>query len=130
MVKEEAQEEWTPRIIVNSRGPANGHEHGTIRVIRPLRDIGMKECAIWAWWSGLTVVGRERSSAGKQSIGALTKGESSLLSKFALPTNSLFADFIAGLERDYPSTVSTIARTCAKLAPKKGTNGICVLCER
>ena len=78
MVKEEAQEEWTPRISINSQWLENRHGLGTIRVIRPLRDIGMKECAIWAWWTGLTVVGRERFSASKQSIGALTKGEPSL----------------------------------------------------
>ena len=35
-----------------------------------------------------------------------------------------------GLERDYPATVSTIARTCAKLTPKEGSNGVCLLCER
>ncbi|KAH8118228.1 hypothetical protein DFH11DRAFT_1573124 [Phellopilus nigrolimitatus] len=38
--------------------------------------------------------------------------------------------FIVGLERDYPSTVSTIARTCAKLAPKDDASDCCVLCER
>lgn len=41
-----------------------------------------------------------------------------------------FAGFIVGLERDYPSTASTIVRTCAKLAPKEGNSSICVLCER
>ena len=39
-------------------------------------------------------------------------------------------DFIFGLETDYPSTVSTIARTCAKLAPKEASSDICVLCGR
>ncbi|KAF5382162.1 hypothetical protein D9615_004389 [Tricholomella constricta] len=100
VVREEAQEEWTPRLSVRKE---NGHENGAIRIIRPLRDIGMKECAMWAWWRGLVIVGREKFQGGKQSIGPLTK------------------EFIVGLERDYPSTVSTIARTCAKLAPKKGT---------
>lgn len=73
-VREEAQEEWTPKISANSQ-QAKGYKNETIRVIRPLRDIGMKECAIWAWWGGLTVVGRERFPNGKQSIGALTRGE-------------------------------------------------------
>lgn len=89
MVKEEAQEEWTPQISVNSR-QANGHKNGTIRLIRPLRDIGMKECAIWAWWSGLTIVGRERFSGGKQSIGALTKGEQSFRSTLIFLLTFLF----------------------------------------
>ena len=35
-----------------------------------------------------------------------------------------------GLEKDYPSTVSTIARTCSKLAPKDDKGENCVLCER
>jgi hypothetical protein len=42
------------------------------------------------------------------------------------------SDFIIGLERDYPSTVSTIARTCGKLAPKPQSDIAqrCFLCER
>lgn len=39
-------------------------------------------------------------------------------------------DFIVGLERDYPSTVSTIARTCAKVKPKDEAQDVCALCER
>jgi hypothetical protein len=41
-----------------------------------------------------------------------------------------FADFIVGLEADYPSTVSTIASTCAKVEPKEEPDAICVMCER
>ncbi|KAG6879557.1 hypothetical protein C0992_001562 [Termitomyces sp. T32_za158] len=103
MVREEAKEEWVPQKVVK----ANGHTNGAIRITRPLQDIGMKECAMWAWWHNLDVVGRERFPAANE-----------------------FEDFIVGLERDYPSTVSTIARTCAKLAPKQGTGGICLFCER
>ncbi|KAF9468052.1 hypothetical protein BDZ94DRAFT_1154860 [Collybia nuda] len=110
VVREEAQEEWTPRMSVDSN--TTERKAGTVRTVRPLRDIGMKECGIWAWWNGLHIVGRERFPGGRQSIGALTK------------------DFIIGLERDYPSTVSTIARTCAKLAPKEGADSICLICER
>lgn len=98
-------EEW--------RGDGNSGElTPPIRIVRPLRDVGMKECAIWAWWCGLRVVGRERYLGGSQGIGSLTR------------------NFITGLERDYPATVSTIARTCAKLTPKEGSDGICLLCER
>ncbi|KAJ6576474.1 hypothetical protein DFH09DRAFT_361875 [Mycena vulgaris] len=104
VVREEAQEEWQPTVHV---GAAR-----TVRLNRPLRDVGMKECAVWAWWRGLRVVGKEGGLAGKQGIGALTKS------------------FIVGLERDYPSTVSTIARTCGKLAPKDTAEGACILCER
>ncbi|KAJ7285019.1 hypothetical protein C8J57DRAFT_1290168 [Mycena rebaudengoi] len=105
VVREEAQEEWQPAVHVGTGR--------TVRLNRPLRDIGMKECAVWAWWRGLAVVGKEGFLGGKHGIGALTK------------------DFIVGLERDYPSTVSAIARTCGKLAPKNDdTAGICTLCER
>lgn len=43
---------------------------------------------------------------------------------------NLPTDFIVGLEKDYPSTVSTIARTCGKLAPKVGSARACMLCEQ
>ncbi|KAJ7066993.1 hypothetical protein C8F01DRAFT_1119892 [Mycena amicta] len=102
VVREEAQEEWQP----------DDSSRRKVLVSRPLRDVGMKECAIWAWWRGLGVVGKEKYLGGKQGIGSLTK------------------HFIVGLERDYPSTVSTIARTCAKLAPKDASDKRCVLCER
>ncbi|KAF8905111.1 hypothetical protein CPB84DRAFT_1677063 [Gymnopilus junonius] len=103
-VTEEGKEEWNPRP-----------EHGMpLRIVRPLRDVGMKECTIWDWWCKLKIVGEPRSlySGGKNAIGALTR------------------DFIFGLESDYPATVSTVARTCAKLTPKEGSDEICALCER
>ncbi|GAW01667.1 cytoplasmic trna 2-thiolation protein 2 [Lentinula edodes] len=99
-VREEAQEEWKSDSME------------TVRLIRPLQEITMKECSMWAWWNNLRVLGKQRHPGVKQGIGALTK------------------DFIVGLERDYPSTVSTIARTCAKLAPRVGALGSCILCER
>ncbi|KAF4614224.1 hypothetical protein D9613_007796 [Agrocybe pediades] len=104
-VAAEAKEEWTPRLDSSS---------STIRVIRPLRDVGMKECAIWNWWCGVPVAGKCRSmyGGGASAIGALTR------------------DFIVGLETDYPATVSTIARTCSKLSPKEGIHSVCILCER
>lgn len=65
-MKEESQEEW------NYASQAGAHQ--TVRVIRPLRDVGVKECAFWAWWSGLRVVGKHRHSGGRQDISALTRG--------------------------------------------------------
>ncbi|KAF7970622.1 hypothetical protein HWV62_5039 [Athelia sp. TMB] len=102
VVREEAGETW---------GESEGEG---VRVVKPLRDMGTKECAAWAWWHDLAVPGNPKytNPGAKQGIGGLTK------------------DFIVGLERDYPSTVSTIARTCAKLAPKAAANERCVLCER
>ncbi|KAI0784246.1 hypothetical protein C8Q75DRAFT_724720 [Abortiporus biennis] len=111
-VKEETQEEWRPTYSTGT----NDFQPSElpIRIIRPLRDIGMKECGAWAWWMDVKVVGREKWvwPGAKSGIGSLTK------------------DFIVGLEKDYPSTVSTIVRTCGKLAPKGEVDGRCILCER
>ena len=71
VIREEAQEEWMPKISTKP----NGHENGAIRVVRPLQDIGMKECAMWAWWSGLHVIGGSEFTALRQSIGPLTKSK-------------------------------------------------------
>ncbi|KAI0078820.1 hypothetical protein K474DRAFT_1593380 [Panus rudis PR-1116 ss-1] len=113
-VKEEMQEEWSPYKIHDQQTKVDVKRKRTVRIIRPLRDVGMKECAAWAWWMGVKVVGREKLEwvGSKQGIGRLTK------------------DFIVGLEKDYPSTVSTIVRTCGKLAPKGEVDGACLLCER
>lgn len=65
-MKEESQEEWSYASQAGTRE--------TVRIIRPLRDVGVKECAFWAWWSGLRVVGKHRHSGGRQDIRALTQG--------------------------------------------------------
>jgi len=67
VVREEAGEEWEPRIN------GVGGVRRSIRVVRPLRDMGMKECAAWVWWNGLEVVGKENKAGAKQGIGGLTK---------------------------------------------------------
>ncbi|KZT19031.1 hypothetical protein NEOLEDRAFT_1124699 [Neolentinus lepideus HHB14362 ss-1] len=109
-IKEEVQEEWCLGKVVVKED--KGKEGRTVRIVRPLKDIGMKECEMYAWWSDLEVVGQETWPGAPQGIGGITK------------------DFIIGLEKDYPSTVSTIARTCGKLAPKDVPAGICILCNR
>lgn len=53
--------------------PRDG-EGEAIRVVRPLKDMGMKECAAWAWWNSLDMVGEEGLVNGKQAVGGLTKG--------------------------------------------------------
>jgi len=65
-VREESQEDWTP--------PSTGGEERAIRLVRPLRDVGVKECGTYAWWRGLTVLGKEMWPGGRQSISGLTKG--------------------------------------------------------
>jgi cytoplasmic tRNA 2-thiolation protein 2 len=79
VVREEAQEEWQPTVDITSKR--------TVRVNRPLRDIAMKECAVWAWWRGLKVVGKENYLSGKQGIGALTKSKLYLFSLLSLVFN-------------------------------------------
>ena len=37
---------------------------------------------------------------------------------------------MTSLERDYPSTVSTVSKTLAKIAPKGASNGECQICQR
>ncbi|KAG8920706.1 hypothetical protein FRC02_000743 [Tulasnella sp. 418] len=100
-VKEEKEEKW----------------RGSVKIVRPLRDVGWKECALWAWWRELDVASSPTGWTGKVKRESMT-----------IP--QLTKDFIVGLERDYPSTVSTITRTCEKLQPKGESNGICVLCLR
>lgn len=114
VVRETAFEEWNGSFG-SQPDSANGTDqksyNGTIRIVRPLQDISVKECAIWCWWAGIVVVGREKLGASRQDIEGLTR------------------DFIVNLERDYPSTISTIVKTCAKLAPKADHGGLCLLCQ-
>ncbi|KIJ11958.1 hypothetical protein PAXINDRAFT_177237 [Paxillus involutus ATCC 200175] len=105
-ILEELQEEWTCGESTTSE------KLNVIRVVRPLRDVTMKECAAFAWWNSITVVGRDKQARANAGIPGLTQ------------------DFIVGLEKDYPSTVSTIARTCAKLEPKTASRESCTLCQR
>jgi cytoplasmic tRNA 2-thiolation protein 2 len=87
----------------------------------------MKECTAWVWWHRLSVVGKQRVPVSERTIGNLTKGRLIIAPAISHPDDSVA--FIVGLEKDYPSTVSTIAKTAGKLAPK-GESGIrCVLCE-
>lgn len=68
VVREEAEEEWAPGF------KAGDDRNHTVKVIRPLKDMGVKECAAWIWWNELEVVPRAPGTAAKQDIGELTKG--------------------------------------------------------
>jgi len=67
-VREEAQEDWIPPST------AAGETGKAIRLVRSLRDVGVKECGTYAWWRGLRVLGKEKWPGGRQSISGLTKG--------------------------------------------------------
>ena len=76
---EELQEEWvlTPEPCQEDTDDrVESRIKRSVRVIRPLCDIGMKECAAWAWWNDLQIVGRAKWQwpSSKQEIGSLTKG--------------------------------------------------------
>ncbi|PVF95860.1 hypothetical protein CPB86DRAFT_827658 [Serendipita vermifera] len=82
----------------------------------PLKDLGSKECGAYAWWNGIPVLSspirRASSLSGGASISQLT------------------SHFIVGLDKDYPSTVSTILKTCNKVVPKGNSDSTCRLCNR
>ena len=68
-MRDEYFEEW--------RDPSGtgGSEEMSVKIVRPLQDIGMKECAAWAYWKQLSIIGKEKLLlvTGKQTIGSLTK---------------------------------------------------------
>lgn len=64
-VREEREEEW----MMSLKG--NG-----IRVVTPLRDVGIKECAAWLWWAKLRTVTVPPQNIKEQGIGKLTQGDS------------------------------------------------------
>lgn len=73
-VPEESYEEWSSE---RNASCDDASMMTTIRVIKPLRDVGMKECSAWAWWRNLHVVGKEKFPIiERQSIGGLTEGAS------------------------------------------------------
>ena len=92
-MREEALEEWTPV------SPSDQ----SVRVVRPLRDIGTKECAAYAWWKGLVVVGKDKWPSTSQGIGKLTKG------RFYLTRKGLF-DFFFSLKNSLLDWKKSIRR--------------------
>jgi cytoplasmic tRNA 2-thiolation protein 2 len=134
-MKEAFQEEWSPASVQpgssTTMGTLESSNHltwtGFTRVVRPLRDLSSKELGFYAHALKLPILTRSMSApmlahGGSSSTDTRTNMRSSI--------GTLTHEFITGLERDFPSTVSTIARTCAKLAPR-GDEGVqCVLCER
>ncbi|KAG6373349.1 hypothetical protein JVT61DRAFT_6494 [Boletus reticuloceps] len=67
-MREEFQEEWYHGI------PATTENADAIRVVRPLRDVTMKECSMFAWWNSIHVVGRNGQIRATAGIPGLTKG--------------------------------------------------------
>jgi hypothetical protein len=59
VVPQAIQEEWIPPFVEHAPGAATSWR-GEVRLIRPLRDVGLKECTAWVWWHQLSVVGKQR----------------------------------------------------------------------
>ena len=72
VVPQAIQEEWVPPFVKSTPGATSWN--GEIRLIRPLRDVNMKECNAWVWWHQLSVVGKQRIQISERTIGNLTKG--------------------------------------------------------
>jgi cytoplasmic tRNA 2-thiolation protein 2 len=72
VVPQAIQEEWIPPFVGNTPGTTSWR--GEVRLIRPLRDVGMKECTAWVWWHQLSVVEKQRIPISGRTIGKLTKG--------------------------------------------------------
>jgi cytoplasmic tRNA 2-thiolation protein 2 len=72
-IREELQEEWAP-VAASGPKPSN-----VLRVIRPLRDVTAKECAVYAWWNNISVIGRDKQRRAILGIAALTKSTRGLL---------------------------------------------------
>ena len=73
VVPQAIQEEWVPPFV--KRTPGDNSWNGEVRLVRPLRDVSMKECTAWVWWHQLLVVGKQRIPIPKQTIDGLTKGK-------------------------------------------------------
>ncbi|KAJ1983745.1 Cytoplasmic tRNA 2-thiolation protein 2 [Dimargaris verticillata] len=87
-----------------------------VQFVRPFRDCMDREVVLYNRFQGLEAVHTPSSTTGlpvKSSIDRLTE------------------DFIKGLDRDFPSTTSTVVRTAAKLKPSQeaAQQPACLLCR-
>lgn len=117
MTREEVGETWTSQ------------SNKIVEIVRPMRDITRKEILAYCWWNDLSIVGREQIPNSESGIMTITRGESPSRSR-NVADGDFRADFIINLEKDYPSTISTIARTCGKVEPKEKPAYICAVCEK
>ncbi|EJU04679.1 hypothetical protein DACRYDRAFT_20334 [Dacryopinax primogenitus] len=92
---------------------------GEVHVIRPLRDWSLKELGWWLHSRSLPV---PRGVDGKPDRLLAPSGGKTL--------SKLTEDFVLGLERDYPSTVSTISKTATKVVPAEPAAYRCAYCLR
>ncbi|KZO96713.1 hypothetical protein CALVIDRAFT_563781 [Calocera viscosa TUFC12733] len=92
---------------------------GDVKIVRPLRDWSLKELGWWLYSRQLSV---PRGVNGKPTQALAPTGGKTI--------GKLTEDFVIGLERDYPSTVSTISKTAAKVVPAEEAAYTCAYCLR
>lgn len=103
----------------------------SITIVKPLREVTAKECAAFFRWRGLHTTCPSILQPTALGITKVTQG-CHLCRRVSIPiaTNYSQPDFIIGLDRDFPSTVNAIVKTCAKLIPKEEADTSCVMCLR
>ncbi|KAI8073987.1 hypothetical protein BC940DRAFT_231953 [Gongronella butleri] len=86
-------------------------------LLRPMKDALTKEVAVYNHLHGLT-----GDVIAPQNFGTYMPPKSSI--------ERLTEHFIVGLDRDFPSTVSTVSRTASKLTPQKNMDYTkkCAIC--
>lgn len=111
--------------------------------LKPLKDITIREAAIWCHLSGLPTINSrgwgsikgkddgKRDARGKGGVASLEMLTERELSRSCSKGSSSDAEFIAGLSVTHPSTVSTINRTGEKLVfPGDAQRNLCPVCEQ
>jgi cytoplasmic tRNA 2-thiolation protein 2 len=84
-VRDEMEEFWEPQLTESRMSGSADYNHDSkveankpikrVCISRPLREVGRKECAVWAWWNSLTIVSTTQHDLVKHGIGTLTRGE-------------------------------------------------------
>jgi hypothetical protein len=86
-----------------------------LRILRPLSNLLSKEIALYNYFHQITPVRYDHISTGKPSNFSIDK---------------LVADFITGLQQDFPSTMNTVARTASKIPTTHlASEKACLLCH-
>ncbi|RCH85322.1 Cytoplasmic tRNA 2-thiolation protein 2 [Rhizopus azygosporus] len=88
-----------------------------VGIMRPMKDMLSKEVGLYNYFSGI-----DKLVIPPYNFGTMMPAKSSI--------DRLTEDFINGLERDFPSTVSTVCRTVGKLTPSKDMDykQTCAMC--
>jgi cytoplasmic tRNA 2-thiolation protein 2 len=128
VVPQTIQEEWVPPSVERIPGDSSWERRGSLGPATQGREHeGMSSLGLVAPTTGR---GEAEDSYPQAEHRPLDKRQTRLHTpNLFSASNDWPPGFIIGLERDYPSTVSTIAKTAGKLAPKGESGERCILCE-